>query len=1105
MNRTVLAYDTKRGSYVAMVVLSILLIFCCIGAASADASTVMKVVPGEISEGTLPVNILIEGLPQGQSLEGCNFKLTYNSDQLQFNDAVQYGNYLTGWTWYPTIKDVGFVEFSGAKFPSGTNPATSAGTLMTVTFNITGNGVAHFGISDIHLQDSSYVDLSVTPQGADKILGPSALLKVECGQITENCTLPVNILIEGLPQGQSLEGCNLKLTYDPNLLQYSDDDVEYSSFLPGWTWYPLIKGEGYIEFSGAKFPNGTNPAATAGTIFTAVFNVKGSGTANLGLTDVHFQDASYSDIAITTQDGTIVLTACGIVVVPSVESGNATKTTSTATLNGSITSNGGGTISEYGFYWGTTANPATKKTVGTNNQTGAYTASLSGLNADTTYYYKAFAKNEKGEAFGEVKSFKTDKVVVKPTVTTSAAGSITTSSALLNGNITSNGNSAVTEYGFYWGTSTNPSTKKSVGTNDQSGAFSTSLTGLNPNTTYYFKAYAKNTQGESFGDVLNFTTAKEIVKPTVTTVSAGNIDYGSATLNGTIGDNGGAPITDYGFYWGTTNNPATKVTLGTANYTGEINYELSGLTDGTKYYFKAYATNAKGTTFGSVLNFTTGVINKPAVTTSDASNVGTGSATLNGNITGNGGGAITEYGFYWGTTSNPTTKAMVGQDNFTGAISYDLSGLTDGKKYYFKAYATNAKGTTTGAVLNFTTGTVSKPEVTTADAGNVGTDSATLNGNITSNGGGAITEYGFYWGTSSNPTTKAMVGQDNFTGAISYDLSGLTDGKKYYFKAYAVNSKGTSTGAVLNFTTGAVNKPTVTTADAGNVDTDSAVLNGNITSSGGSDITEYGFYWGTNANPIVKQMTGTDNHNGAFSYELNGLTTGTTYYYKAYAKNAKGESIGEVKSFTTVQYQIDVTLSAYSDISDKRPLEISGTAPEEADWEVKITDAAGKTLTTYTHPTRAASFNWEYSPNLPDLPIVSTYTLEITATMESGEKLSYTKDFEVSNYDLKITEAKIEKSGSACTVTAKVVNLGSESETVQGICQVVSQNGTYLLDFTEQLTVGEAAQTLQFSFNNLNSGKYKVQVFIWANEDGTWITKGKPYPENLSDTLSFTI
>ncbi len=96
---------------------------------------------------------------------------------------------------------------------------------------------------------------------------------------------------------------------------------------------------------------------------------------------------------------------------------------------------------------------------------------------------------------------------------------------------------------------------------------------------------------------------------------------------------------------------------------------------------------------------------------------------------------------------------------------------------------------------------ISPPSVQTDNPTDITANTVTLNGNITSNGGGVISEYGFYWGPTTNPATRVVVGTDNNSGLYNYHLSALAPGI-YYFKAYATNSAGTGYGEVKSATIG---------------------------------------------------------------------------------------------------------------------------------------------------------------------------------------------------------------------------------------------------------------------------------------------------------------
>ena len=101
-----------------------------------------------------------------------------------------------------------------------------------------------------------------------------------------------------------------------------------------------------------------------------------------------------------------------------------------------------------------------------------------------------------------------------PTVTTTALTNVTTSSATTGGTIVSNGNAAITQSGIVWSkTNTTPGLTDSVIAGiTSSGSFTTNLTGLDFNTVYYIRAYATNSVGTGYGDVVKLNTANDTSK-----------------------------------------------------------------------------------------------------------------------------------------------------------------------------------------------------------------------------------------------------------------------------------------------------------------------------------------------------------------------------------------------------------------------------------------------------------------------------------------------------------------------------------------------------------------------------------------------------------------
>jgi len=573
-------------------------------------------------------------------------------------------------------------------------------------------------------------------------------------------------------------------------------------------------------------------------------------------------------------------------------------TATSASSGGNVTSDGDAAVTARGVCWSTSPNPTITSPHTTDGiGTGSFTSSITGLTPGTTYHVRAYATNSVGTSYGSDVSFTTNALV--PTITTTAASNITSTTASSGGNVTSDGGSAIASRGVCWSTSANPTTANSHTTDGTgTGAFTSSITGLNPGTIYHVRAYATNSVGTSYGNEVTFTTIA--VAPTVTTTAVSNIGSTTASSGGNVISDGGAAVTARGVCWSTSANPTTSdshTTDGTG--TGAFTSSITGLTPGTTYHVRAYATNSVGTSYGNDVTFTTIAV-APTVTTTVVSNITATTATSGGNVTDAGGAAVTARGVCWSTSANPTISDSHTTDGTgTGIFTSSITGLTPGTTYHVRAYATNSVGTSYGSDITFTTNAVA-PTVITTVVSNISSKTASSGGNVTDDGGAAVTVKGVCWSTSANPTTSDGHTTDGTgTGTFTSSITGLAPGTTYHVRAYATNSVGTSYGSDITFTTNAV-VPTVTTIAVSDITATSASSGGNVSDDGGAPVTARGVCWGTSTNPTISDSHTTDGSGtGTFTSSITGLTPDTTYYLRAYATNTAGTAYGNEATFTT--------------------------------------------------------------------------------------------------------------------------------------------------------------------------------------------------------------
>jgi hypothetical protein len=241
---------------------------------------------------------------------------------------------------------------------------------------------------------------------------------------------------------------------------------------------------------------------------------------------------------------------------------------------------------------------------------GVINSTLTNLDSGTTYYIRGYVKttNHNGQTvvcYGTSTSFITDAI----TETVNSATSIGGIKATISSTVTYLGVNSIIDKGVVYATHTNPTFADShVSNGSGAGTYSSSLTGLSLNTTYYVRAYATTSYGTFYSDQveeLSFTTRTTSLA-IVTTANASNILGTLATSGGEVTDEGDSSVTQKGVCINATGTPTTADTVFSDGVgLGIFVSSISGLQNATTYYVRAYSTNSFGTSYGNEISFLT--------------------------------------------------------------------------------------------------------------------------------------------------------------------------------------------------------------------------------------------------------------------------------------------------------------------------------------------------------------------------------------------------------------------------------------------------------------------------------------------------------------------
>ena len=548
----------------------------------------------------------------------------------------------------------------------------------------------------------------------------------------------------------------------------------------------------------------------------------GSGTgeftcnlANLQPNTIYYVRAYATNEKGTAYGEELNFTTSKQIVLPTVTTNAVTQITeTTAVAGGNVTSDGNATVTERGVVYSTKQNPTISDNKKLNGSgVGSFVCDLSNLQAGTTYYVRAYAINNKGTAYGDEVSFTTAVPITLATVTTASITNITETSAVVGGNVTSDGGASVTERGVVYATTQNPTTADNKVSNGSGmGTFTCNLTDLQANTTYYVRAYAINEKGTAYGEEVSFTTKEVSVSdPTGTENGYGYVDLGLSVKWATC-NVGATKPEEYGDYyaWGEV-EPKSNYILATYKYNNgstrnlikyntnssfgkvdnitrlELLDDVAYIQLGDNWRMPTYEEwvelrdnctwewNIEGGVLGCKV---TSKINEKSIFLPAAG------CFYEGNNT-----TVGIRGYYWSSSLD----IAVPESGWEMRFESNNNGYTNGRRFY---------GNSVRPVYSQSLIEPKLPTIRTLQPTQITETSVVVSGNVTHDGGSTVTEYGIVYNTSPNPTTlERKMKNSNGISNFSCNLIDLQPGTTYYVRAYATNSVGTAYGEEMSFTT----------------------------------------------------------------------------------------------------------------------------------------------------------------------------------------------------------------------------------------------------------------------------------------------------------------
>lgn len=370
------------------------------------------------------------------------------------------------------------------------------------------------------------------------------------------------------------------------------------------------------------------------------------------------------------------------------------------------------------------------------------------------------------------------EAVMLPTVATGTVSGITESSAICGGTVSANGYSTVISKGVCWATAPAPNIEDNhTSAGSGTGAFTSTLTGLAPNTIYYVRAYATNSVGTSYGEEVSFTT-EEAQQDNCAIVTLPYYENFDSYTTSTTSETGVQPgcwevISEDAVLTNATKPQVYRGYATSGSYSLRMKnrcvYAMPALSENINIRDLTMTFNLRQP--NSVYRLQVGVVNDAGeftlVKTIKCSTTSIEETTVN-------------FSNYGGSGHRIAFRNTVISGS---SLEYSINYIDD----------ISINSVVSATLPTVTSGTVSGITATTANC----------NGEVTADGGATVTECGVCWGVGTSPTVAGnhTAISNPAVGTFSVNISGLTAGTTYYARAYATNSVGTAYGEEVSFTT----------------------------------------------------------------------------------------------------------------------------------------------------------------------------------------------------------------------------------------------------------------------------------------------------------------